>query len=79
MKVSLYERKKINENYSFHHHLPCDIAHPDNHKRKRPTCDEVATLKTGRRDVPGSNLGRACRLSLSDFSVVSSEVRVNTG
>ena len=36
-------------------------------------------LKTGRPVVPGSILGRACRPSRSEFSVVFSETRVNTG
>ena len=35
--------------------------------------------KTGRREVPGSFLGRACQPSRSEFSVVFSETRVNTG
>ena len=35
--------------------------------------------KTGRREVPGSFFGRACRPSRSEFSVVFSETRVNTG
>ena len=39
----------------------------------------MVTLKTGRREVPGSNLGRGCRPSRSEFSVVFSETRVNTG
>ena len=30
-------------------------------------------------EVPGSNPGCACRPSLSEFSVVFSETRVNTG
>ena len=41
---------------------------------------EVAALKkTGRREVPGSFLGRASRPSRSEFSVVFSETRENTG
>ena len=36
-------------------------------------------LKTGRRKVPGSNPGHACRPSHLEFSVVFSETRVNTG
>ena len=36
-----------------------------------PTSSGVVTLKTGRRGVPGSNPGRACRPSHSKFSVVS--------
>ena len=36
-------------------------------------------LETKRREVPGSNPGRACRPSCSEFSVVFSETRVNTG
>ena len=44
-----------------------------------PTSGIAVTLKTGRRDVPGSNSGRACRSSRSEFSVVFSETRVNTG
>ena len=34
---------------------------------------------TGRREVPGSILAPACRLSCSEVSVVFSETRVNTG
>ena len=34
---------------------------------------------TGRREVPDSVLGRTCRPSRSEFSVVFSETRVNTG
>ena len=45
----------------------------------RPTNGEVVTLKTGRREVPSSIPGRACRPSRSEFSVVSSETHVNTG
>ena len=44
-----------------------------------PTIDGVVTLKTGRREVPGSNPGRAYRSSRSEFSVVFSETRVNMG
>ena len=36
-------------------------------------------IQTGRREVPGSNPGRACRPSLSEFSVVISETHVYTG
>ena len=45
---------------------------------KGPTSGRVVTLETGRREVLGSN-GRACRPSRSEFSVVFSETRVNTG
>ena len=44
-----------------------------------PTSGTAVTLRTGRREVPGSNPGRACRPSHSEFSVVFSETRVNTG
>ena len=44
----------------------------------RPTSGGVLTLKTGRREAPGSNPGRACRTSHSEFSMVFSETRVNT-
>ena len=37
-----------------------------------PTSGGVVTLKTGRREVPGSNPGRACRTIRSEFSVVFS-------
>ena len=37
----------------------------------------VVTLKTGRREVPGSNPGSACRPSRSEFFVLFSETRVN--
>ena len=39
----------------------------------------VVTLKTGRQEVLGSNPCRACSPSHSEFFVVFSEIRVNTG
>ena len=36
-------------------------------------------LKAGRPEVPGSNPGRACRPSRSEFSVVFFETSINTG
>ena len=42
----------------------------------RPTSGGVVTLKTGTREVLGSNPGRACRPSRSEFSVVFSETRI---
>ena len=47
------------------------------HKTNSPSRGGVVTLKTGRREVPGSNPGRACRLSRSEFSAVFSETGVN--
>ena len=47
--------------------------------RNSSTSGGVVTLKTGRREVPGSNPGRACRPTRSEFSVVFSETRVNIG
>ena len=44
-----------------------------------PTSGRVVTLETGRWEVPGYIPGRACRPSRSEFSVVFSETRVNTG
>ena len=45
-----------------------------------PTSGSAVTLKkTGRREMPVSNPGRACRPSRSEFSVVFSETPVNTG
>ena len=44
-----------------------------------PTSGTAVTLKTGRRDVPGSNPGRACRPNRLEFSAVFYETRVNTG
>ena len=38
-----------------------------------------SALKTGRRQLPGSILDHACRPSRSEFSLVFSETRVNTG
>ena len=38
-----------------------------------------SALKTGRREVPVSNPGRACRLSPSEYSMVFSETHLNTG
>ena len=39
----------------------------------------MVALKTDRRKVTGLNPGRACQPSRSEFSVVFSETRVNTG
>ena len=39
-----------------------------------PNSGSAVTLKTGRREVPGSNQGRSCRPSRSEFSVVFSEI-----
>ena len=44
-----------------------------------PTNGTAVTLKTGRREGAGSNPCRACRPSRSEFPVVFSETRVNTG
>ena len=38
-----------------------------------------SALKAGRREVPGSISGRACRPSRSEISVVFTGPRVNTG
>ena len=38
-----------------------------------------SALKIGRREVPSSILGRACRPSRLEFSVVFPETRVNMG
>ena len=40
---------------------------------------KVNFSKTGRREVPGSFLGRVCRPSRREFSVVFSETHVKTG
>ena len=45
----------------------------------RPWPHQWLRSKTVRLEVPGSFVGRACRPSLSEFSVVFSEIRVNTG
>ena len=39
----------------------------------------VLRSKTGRREVPGSILGRACLPSLSEFSMLLSETGVSMG
>ena len=41
------------------------------------TSGSAVTLKTGRREVPGSNPGRACRPSRSEFTVIFFETRVD--
>ena len=46
---------------------------------KEPHQWQPVTLKTGRWEVPGSNPGRACRPSRSEFSVVFSETSINVG
>ena len=38
-----------------------------------------SALKTGRREMPGSNPSRAFRSNRSEFSVVFSKTRLNTG
>ena len=38
-----------------------------------------SALKIGRREVPGSVLGRACQPGRSEFSMVFSETRLKTG
>ena len=45
----------------------------------RPKPHQWLCSKTGRREVPGSFLSRACRPSRSKCSVFFSETRVNTG
>ena len=37
-----------------------------------------SAFKAGRQEMPGSNPGRICRLSRSEFSMVFSETLVNT-
>ena len=72
------ERKKKRENSFFLFLL--DVKLPENISvLVGPTSGSAVTLKTGRLEVPGSNPGRACRPSRSEFSVVFSETRVNTG
>ena len=44
-----------------------------------PTSGTAVTLETGRWEVPGSNPSRACRPSRSEFSMVFSETRLNSG
>ena len=38
-----------------------------------------SAFKAGRREVPGSNYGRVCRLNCSEFSLFFSETLVNVG
>ena len=45
----------------------------------RPWLHQQLRSKTGRREVPGSFLGHACGPSRSEFSVVFSKTRINTG
>ena len=40
---------------------------------------ECFEIETGRREVPGSIPGRACRPSRSEITVVFSKIRLNTG
>ena len=44
-----------------------------------PISGGAVTLKTGTREMPGPNPGRACQPSRSEFSVVFSETCVNKG
>ena len=45
----------------------------------RPWLHQWLRSKTGRQEVPGSFLGRACRRSRSELSMVFSETCINTG
>ena len=49
------------------------------HLSCRPTSGGVVTLKTGRRGVPGSNPVALVDLAVRGFSVVFSEICINTG
>ena len=64
----------MNEALVFHRHLLTGAFFLS----PQPTSGGVVALTTGRREVPGSNPGRACLPSRSEFSVVFSETRVNT-
>ena len=44
-----------------------------------PPVAKSSVLETGRREVTDSIPGRSCRASRSEFSVVFSEILVNTG
>ena len=67
----------------------CNTKGPGFESRVRHGCQTVcpwpllrlcgSALKTGRREVPGSIPARACRPNYSEFSVVFSETRLNTG
>ena len=51
------------------------------HQNPNPAALPVAERfcsRTGRREVPGSIVGRACRPSRSELSLVYSETRINT-
>ena len=75
IKVNLF-------NSNFHHALFCTSILQNRIRSSKiscPTSATAVTLKNGRRKVPGSNPGRACRPSRAEFSVVFSETRVNTG
>ena len=43
-----------------------------------PPSGGVVMLKTGKREMPGSNPSRTCQPSHSEFTAVFSEIRVNT-
>ena len=71
-------QRKINNNRQFNFGIV--NAHPmEMLPFIGPISGTAVTLKTGRREVPGAIPGRACRPSRSEFSVVFSETRVNTG
>ena len=48
-------------------------------RKTHPTSGGVVELKSSRREVPGSNPGRAYRPSHLVFSVVFFETRINRG
>ena len=63
----------------FQNHTKCLVYRYLSRNFGGSTSGTAVTLKTGRRELPGSNPDRACRPRRSEFSVVFSETRVNTG
>ena len=81
LKDILHVKVKLQHTHSADHNKSI-IIHKHNaisiYSTSGSTSGSAVTLKTGRREVPGSNPGRACRPSRSEFSAVFSETRVNT-
>ena len=62
----------------FHFGITLKFEKNSIHRKFCPTSGGGVTLKTGRRELPGSNPGCACRPSRSEFIVVFSKTRLNT-
>ena len=72
----LFQLSRVLENNNNNKTNPCSWNKIPT--ENRPASGGVVVLKINRREVPGSNPDRACRLRCSEFSVFFIENRINT-